>query len=286
MRHTIPASHSTSLWPITSRARSRRPRAELSNLHKAQPANQQITLLLADCWLRLGENAKVIELLSPLEKQSQSDLAIAYMLGTALLRDHQVDRGQKMIDLILRNGDSAEAHLLMGTAKLEAMDFNAAVVDFEKAVELNPKLPDAWAYLARAHMETGDMAAARVAFQKELEQNPNHFESNLNLAVLLKQDQDYAGARKLLERALRVSPGEIRARYQLAVVDLASGNIDQARAGLEEIIKETPQFTEAHISLATIYYRQKRKADGDREREIVQKLKAEQEAKDARGKVE
>jgi hypothetical protein len=31
---------------------------------------------------------------------------------------------------------------------------------------------------------------------------------------------------------------------------------------------------EAHVTLATVYYRLKRKADGDRERAIIQKLNA------------
>ena len=35
---------------------------------------------------------------------------------------------------------------------------------------------------------------------------------------------------------------------------------------------------EAHVSLATVYYRLKRKADGDRERATVLKLNAEKQA--------
>lgn len=44
-------------------------------------------------------------------------------------------------------------------------------------------------------------------------------------------------------------------------------------------MKEAPNFTEAHVTLATVYYRLKRKAEGDRERAVVQKLTAEAQAK-------
>jgi tetratricopeptide (TPR) repeat protein len=145
---------------------------------------------------------------------------------------------------------------------------------------LNPKLPDIYAFLGLAHKESGDLQAARADFQKELQQNPNEFESNLNLAVLLKEDQDYDRARKLLERALRVRPGNAAALYQLAAIDLAAGKLDQARAGLEHIISKEPEFLEAHISLAQVYYRLKRKQDGDREKALVQKLTAERDQKD------
>lgn len=258
--------------------------AEFAGLHASQPDNSQVMLLLADCWLRQGEYKQVIELLTPVEKRNVDDLAIAYLLGTALLRDKQVDRGQQIIDRILRNGDSAEARLLLGTAKLEAAEYEGALADLKKAVELNPALPDAHSYLGRAHIELGDTASARKDFEAELQQNPNDFESNLNLGALLKQDHDYDGARKLLDRALRTRPGDLRARFQLASVNLEDGKLDAARNGLEQILKQAPEFVEAHISLATAYYRLQRKSDGDREKALAQKLAAEQRSGTVREK--
>lgn len=41
---------------------------------------------------------------------------------------------------------------------------------------------------------------------------------------------------------------------------------------------------EAHVSLATVYYREKRKQDGDRERAIIDKLNAEIQARQPGGK--
>ena len=250
--------------------------AALAVLQREQPADRQILLLLADCWLRQGEDRKVIGLLLAVAERDPRDPAIAYLLGTALLRDKQIARGQQMIDRILRNGDSAEAHLLLGTAKLNAGEFEAAIADFQKAAKLNPHLPEVYSCLGRAHLQTGDTAAARLGFQKELEQNPNDFESNLNLGALLKQDQDYAAARKFLDRALRVRPGEPRAQFQLAAVHLGAGRLEESRAVLEAVVKQTPQFVEAHISLAAVYYRLQRKADGDREKALAQKLTLEQ----------
>jgi tetratricopeptide (TPR) repeat protein len=257
---------------------------ELATLHTAQPDNLQVTELLADCWLRQGLNTKVIDLLTPVEAANHADLALAYMLGTALLQEKNLDKGQQMIDRILRNGDSAEARFLMATAKLNAMDFNGSIADLQKAASLNPNLPDIYYYLGVAHKEVGDQAAARKDFEKELAQNANDFGSNLNLALMLKEDNDFEGARRLLDRALRVRPGDPGALYQVASIDLETGKIDAARIKLEGILKDSPQFIEAHITLATVYYRLKRKDDGDREKALVQTLNAEKDAKEARDK--
>src|SRR4029450_13338224 len=45
------------------------------------PRDRRAVLLLADCHLRLGENRKVIDLLTPWEDEGDSDLALAYLLG-------------------------------------------------------------------------------------------------------------------------------------------------------------------------------------------------------------
>ena len=72
----------------------------------------------------------------------------------------------------------------------------------------------------------------------------------------------------------------------MATLDLQDGQTEQARVELEKLTKEIPQFVEAHVSLATVYYRLKRKEDGDRERAIVLQLNAEKQAAEpgAKGK--
>ena len=255
----------------------------LEKVHQAAPDQLQPTLLLADCWLAMGKDKNVIELLTPLSAQRPDDLAIAYLLGTALVRDNQVERGQVIIDRILRNGDSAEARLLIGTTKLSARDYPAALIDLAKAVELNPKLPDVYAFYGQALLRTGDSAGATEAFRKELAGNPHDFTSNVQLAVLLKEDDKIDEALACLQRALLVRPADLGARYQLATVHLHQGKVENARHELESIAKEAPSFTEAHVTLATVYYRLKRKEDGDRERAIVQKLNAETQAKQQQG---
>jgi tetratricopeptide (TPR) repeat protein len=249
------------------------PAAEsLEKVHAAAPDNTQALLLLSDCHLRAGKNSQVIELLTPL--QDRDDAAISYLLGTALVRDGQAARGQVIINRILKNGDSAEARLLTGTTKLFTNDFVSAVVDLQKAVELNPDLPDAYAYYGLALLSSGDEDGARQAFEKELARDPINFDANLRMGVVLRQDEEYAPALKYLERALQVRPGDLGVRYQIALAKLGQGQLAEARQELESVVKESPSFVQAHVSLATLDYREKRKADGDKERAIVTKLNA------------
>ena len=233
---------------------------------------EQVTLLLAVCYNNLGRYKDAVAILTPLEKDKAGDPTFDYLYGTALIGDGQGASGTVVMNRILSRGDSAEARLLRGTLELSAQDRDAARADLEKAVVLNPRLAGAHARLGELLLTLGESERARAIFAQELALDPDEFTSNLNMGVLVKQDQDYVEARRYFERALRARPNDPGVRYQMANVDLATGNLEPARQALEVLIAETPDFAEAHATLATVYYRLRRSADGDRERAVSEKL--------------
>ena len=251
--------------------------ALLARVLAAQPDNRNAAVLLADCHLRMGENKKVTDLLSPFSHKD--DRALLYLLGTALIRDNQAEKGQALVDEILREGDSAEARLMLGTARMMGRDYRGALEEFARAVELNPKLPSVHSYFGRALLATGDLKRAMESFRRELELNAIDFDSNLYMGVLLRQEQKFGEALGYFQRALQIRPRSPGVRYQIGSLQLSTGNLREALQILEQLTKEEPDFVEAHVSLATVYYRLKRKEDGDRHREIVRRLNAELQAR-------
>jgi tetratricopeptide (TPR) repeat protein len=232
----------------------------------------QVTLLLAVCYNNLGRYKDSVSLLTPIEKDKAGDPGFDYIYGTALIGNGQDAAGSAVINRILSRGDSAEAHLLRGTLELSAHDRDNARADLEKAIALNPSLAGAHARLGELLLSQGESERARTAFAQELALDSGEFTSNLNMGVLAKQDQDYVEARRCFERAIKARPNDPGIRYQMANVDLATGNLEQARQALEALIAESPDFAEAHATLATVYYRLHRSADGDRERAVSGKL--------------
>jgi tetratricopeptide (TPR) repeat protein len=238
-----------------------------------------VKLVLADCQVRLGDYKKVIELLSPLADADQTNRPVAYLLGSALIGDNQLNKGQEVIDRVFRDDNSAEARLLMGSVLLLADDAQNALKEVERAIELNPKLPGVEAWHGRVLMRLGDTEKAKTAFRLELASNANDFDSNLYLAILLRQDKQADEALSYLTRAIRLRPRDQYARYHLAAVYALVGKPDDARPLLEGVLKEHGDFVEARVLLASVYYRLNRKEDGDREKALIQKLNAEQQEK-------
>jgi tetratricopeptide (TPR) repeat protein len=251
---------------------------ELEAVVAERPGERQPALLLSDCYLRLGEDRKAIDLLTPLQQQTPDDKALDYMLGTALIRDGQTARGELLVDRILRDGDSAEAHLLMGESRLSANDFAGALEEFKKALAINPQLPSLNGYYGTPWPIPATFRAPRRRSARNWPSDPNDYVANFQLGKLLEGDANYAESRRCFERALAVRPHDRAARYQLALLDLEAGQAEQARAALESLVRENPQDVDAHISLATAYYRLKRKQDGNKQRAIVLELNAEKQA--------
>jgi tetratricopeptide (TPR) repeat protein len=256
--------------------------AELERVLTTAPSNlpgrKDAIIILADCNVRLGRYRNAIESLTPLSDADPKDRMIAYLLGSALISAGERQKGQELIDRVFRGEDSAQARLLIGSILLIADNGHAALEELKRAIELDPKLPTLHSWYGRVLMRMGDPDKARTAFRTELASNPNDFEAHLYLGILLKRDRLFVEAEKYLDRAVKLRPGDSYARYHLGAVNASQGKPQEALPYLESVVKDFPSFTEARVLLASVYYRLNRKADGDEQRAIIQKLNAEEQA--------
>ncbi len=266
---------------------------QFSEVLRLEPGHSQAAFLLADSYFRLGQYPKVIEVLNPFREKAETDQGFAYLLGTSLIRTGRVPDGQHYVDLILRHGDSAPAHLLMATAYRTGGEVEKAIQEIRKALALDPTLPGAYALLGKLlmavdgvdqldrnpqllgeiHLGSGGDDAAE-AFHRELQLSPNDFDSHFYLGYLLKERGAYDDARSHLEKALLISPEAHHVTYHLAQVWLRMGEPGKARELLLPVVKATPDFAEAHMVLATACYRLNLKEEGDFHRDRVIELTA------------
>jgi tetratricopeptide (TPR) repeat protein len=253
---------------------------EFEQARRMMPGELNPSLLAADCYLRLGDFTKVEELLLPLMPAHPDDRALEYLLGTAYIRGGKVEKGQAMIDRLLRQGGSAEAHFLIGSVAFMAKDYPAAVKELGEAVASNPELPSLLSYYGRALLFTGDPDGAAKAFRDQLASDPNDYEANLRLADILRVGRSYSDARPRYEKALTLQPASLEANYGLAMLDLAVKQPAAARKRFEEIVARAPQYGVAHQGLADALDQLGRKEDAERERALADRLRVASGAAD------
>lgn len=252
---------------------------ELEQVLAVDPRQKAAVLLLADCRLQMGDEAGVIALLEPREADLGSDRLYSYLLGTALLRRNELERGQAVIDRLFREGDTAPVRILMGVAHLRRKDPPSALAEFDRAAQLNPKLPTVHSLRGLALMESGRRTEAADAFRRELANNPNDFDSNLYLGLLLKDEGRLDESGDHLRRASRLRPSDARVLYGLGGLAVATGRIEEAEKALTAVTAAVPDYVQAHVLLATVYYRLKKKDLAEKEKAIVAKLFEDQQAR-------
>jgi len=252
---------------------------QFEKLRAALPADSEKGVtnskLLADCYLRQGEGRRAIQVLDPVADSRPDDLAAAYLLGTALLQQKEEERAVHVFERIMSRADTPEARLLLATRRMQAFDLNGALADIMRCIELKPELAEAHVIHGRILMLTADLSGAEAAFRRAVAVDPNSFEALLELSALAREQGKLAEARETVTHALAIRPSDIPARYQLALVESAGNRDDRAVELLAGVVRDAPKFTEAHLRLATLYFRLHRPEDGNREKQIANRLGAE-----------
>jgi tetratricopeptide (TPR) repeat protein len=254
-------------------------REQFETLHKLQPKDVRVAILLGDADLRLQKAAEAVALMEPLASANADNLDFEYVYGSALIAAGRRRDGAPHVEKVAQTGNSADAYLLAGATLLQLNDFEPARKDLEAALRLNPKLPNIYTLVGTVRDKTGDVKEAEPAFREALKVNPDDFDANLYLGAILYKHRDMDEAKIYLDRALKLNPTNSLARYEAAMLKSAAGEYAAAAQELEKLVKDDPQWLDPHVQLATLYYKLHRPEDGARERQVVERLTAEQQSR-------
>ena len=253
-------------------------REQFATLHQLEPSNVQVAILLSDTEIKLGNAASAASMLEPLEQANSRNPDFDYVLGLALIKSGHRRDGIPRIEKSAELAHSGDAYMLAGVTLMDLNDFEQARHDLEAALQLAPNLPGLHTQVGMARDKTGDQKEAEPAFRQALKENPDDFDANLYLGALLYKRRDLTEAKVYLDHAVKLKPSDSMARYESAMLKSTSGEYETAAQELERVIKDNPDWLEPHVELASLYYKLHRPDDGAKERAIVDRLTAEQQA--------
>jgi tetratricopeptide (TPR) repeat protein len=248
----------------------------------AQPGNRDTLVLLADCYLRLGEDQRAVDLLGPVAAENPDDKAVAYMLGTALLNLDRTGDAQIVMDRVFRD-DSPEGHVLLATMHIKRLDYAQAEAELAKAREAKPDLPLVNYLYGECLMKRNEWAGAAEAFRQELALDPYHFEANLLLGNLLREEARYDEALQHLDRAAGLRPDDLALQFSLGAAYVALDRTEEALPLLEAVTAAAPNHLPTHMQLAVLYTKLGRTEDAARQREAAVRLQKEADARSFQG---
>ena len=205
------------------------------------------------------------------------DFDSAYLLGLTYLRLKQLERAKLLFDEIdsaVKNR-KADVHILFGQA-FEDTDYSKeAEREFNRALELDPKVPKAHFYKGFVILQHGGserIGEAGKEFEAELRMTPNDFHANFFAGVAASTEGDHRKAVVFLQRAVAANPKNAQAylflgQSQMEVNDLANAE-KNLRASLklsEGAPDQDTQNRRTHFMLGRLLTLTNRKAEGDSE---------------------
>jgi tetratricopeptide (TPR) repeat protein len=158
--------------------------------------------------------------------------------------------GETLWKHAIENGsNSSVAHYSLGTLFLRQGQLDAALTEFEKALQINPNNAEAEMNSGVALLQKGDLDGAINHTQKALQIDPDYFEAEYNLGNLLQQRGQPDEAIPHYRKALVSKPSYPEAHNSLGVALAQKGELDAAIAEFEEALRLKPDYPEAHSDL-------------------------------------
>ena len=187
---------------------------------------------------------------------------------------------EAMLSLALAAPDSAQTHQMMAHEEARQGNTAGARMQYQKALEIDPKLPG-------IHFELGELlgvsedaktkAAAESEYKAAIAENPMDEKAESRLGDISSRQGDTAQAIKHYQAALRLQPDDAEADFGLAKTLIAMNEQAKALPVLERAVQLEPTNAAAHFRLSTIYREMGRTADSQHEVEEYKKYKTMKE---------
>ena len=162
----------------------------------------------------------------------------------------------------------------LGLAYYYLTQYPPALKEFENVAQEQPKSSQVQYLLGGTYQALGELEKAEDCFRKAISLKPDEASYYLVLASLLKKvhPADLTEPVSLSEKALALSPDNEDVKLLLASCYQTQGKLAEAQALLEAVVTSDPDFRAAHVTLAQVYFRQKKVKDAQQQESIAAKL--------------
>jgi tetratricopeptide (TPR) repeat protein len=237
---------------------------------RANPKDAVVQIALAKVLIRLYKYDEAVKLLKTYLEENPRDQQALYLLGKTYLQLSEDSLGK--INQIDPN--SVVAHEVAGEIDESMHNYDGALVEYKKAIDLAPDQPDPHMHMANTFWSISKWDSARTEFEAGLAHDPNNCTAHWKLGnVILEANGEPGEALTHLNRAVQLCPELMQARVDRARALIKSGQHDQALPDLLAAEKESPNEPSIHFLLASVYRAQGKTAVAQEETRIYGRLK-------------
>jgi tetratricopeptide (TPR) repeat protein len=255
-----------SLYEMGEYGGARRP---LETALRANPKDDNAELFLANDLIKLNEWDSAASHLRQLAQRQPNNQETWYLLGKV----HMKLSEQALSKLNEIDPNSVWVHEISGEIMESMKNFDGALIEYKKAVEIAPQQPGFHYSLANAYWSLQSWDAATQQFQAELAIDSSNCLAQWKLGnIVLEQHGDAAVALADVDKALSICPNLVQARVDRARALLKLERNDEAMKDLLTAEQTNPEEPSIHFLLAQAYRALGRANEAKTEMGIFSKL--------------
>jgi tetratricopeptide (TPR) repeat protein len=237
-------------------------RPVLESALRANPADSNVQMSLAHVLINLGMNQEAIRSLNDYLARNPKDQQAWYLLGKTYL--HLSEDALGKVNQIDPN--SFVAHEVAGEIDESMHNYDGALVEFKKAVELAPQQAGTHLRLGNVYWVMGKWQSAQDEFRSELAIAPMDCMARWKLAnSILAANGSSDEALTNLNQTVTRCPNIMQARVDRARALVKLNRDTEALPDLLLAVKDSPDEPSIHFLLASVYRSQGRAEDAKRE---------------------
>ncbi|NOZ23361.1 MAG: tetratricopeptide repeat protein [Planctomycetes bacterium] len=246
---------------LLNRRSSGQVRAELVALSNERPDDPIIQMVAAQSLIEGGDAAGGVAKLEAVADRMRSSPFFAEFYSYALTASGDPLRGAAVATAALREDPKNDRLLYhLGTALLVQKKPVEAIVQYQKAIQLNGDFAAAYSKLAYAYTELGQMEKAIACYRRALEINPDLAEARTNLGAALLRKGWVEEAISHYRTNVEMNPTDPTAHFSLGCALAEAGKLDEAIACYSEALRLKPDYVHAHNNLGGVWLAKKNAA--------------------------
>jgi tetratricopeptide (TPR) repeat protein len=176
-------------------------------------------------------------------------------LGPIYLRNGQADAALSQYQQALEiRPDDVVAHYNMAQALLQKGQLDAAIAEYRRAIEIQPNFVMAYTNLGWALAQSGRVEDGIAQFQKALGINPHFALAHYYLGLTLGHKGSTDEMIAQLREAVADNPGMAEAHYNLGLALFQKGQPDAAIEQYREALETNPLSADTHNNLGLALY--------------------------------
>ncbi len=211
---------------------------------------------LAQAWLLKGEYGKVLDKLSPSDRDDPKTLAqILQIRGDALMGQGKYAEGCPLYDQALKD-DATYVPAYWGQARCEFgyAHPDQALATAQKAAQMDPKRLESWYLLGDLYRAKNQPDQALAAYDQALKIKPKDLRALSFKATTLLSMNRLAEGMKAVDALKEAQPKSPAYRYLQAYVDFRQKNYNGAKDLLQQILQVDPNQPRALLLYGVVNY--------------------------------